>query len=46
MHPVILRRARFGHYLLWVGPGGVDHDLAVPSVRLFAEQVTPKFRSG
>jgi alkanesulfonate monooxygenase SsuD/methylene tetrahydromethanopterin reductase-like flavin-dependent oxidoreductase (luciferase family) len=26
------------------GPGGVDHELAVRSMRLFAEQVMPLFR--
>jgi alkanesulfonate monooxygenase SsuD/methylene tetrahydromethanopterin reductase-like flavin-dependent oxidoreductase (luciferase family) len=31
--------------LLWMGPGGVEHDLLVRSMRLFAEQVLPHFRS-
>jgi alkanesulfonate monooxygenase SsuD/methylene tetrahydromethanopterin reductase-like flavin-dependent oxidoreductase (luciferase family) len=31
--------------LLWMGPGGVEHDLLVRSMRLFAEQVIPHFRS-
>ena len=42
---------RFGTYhvlverlLLWMGPGGVPHDLLVRSIRLFAEAVMPRFR--
>ena len=31
--------------LLWMGPGGVEHELLVRSMRLFAEQVLPHFRS-
>ena len=31
--------------LLWMGPGGVAHELLVRSMRLFAEQVLPHFRS-
>jgi alkanesulfonate monooxygenase SsuD/methylene tetrahydromethanopterin reductase-like flavin-dependent oxidoreductase (luciferase family) len=31
--------------LLWMGPGGVEHDLLVRSMRLFAEEVMPHFRS-
>jgi alkanesulfonate monooxygenase SsuD/methylene tetrahydromethanopterin reductase-like flavin-dependent oxidoreductase (luciferase family) len=30
--------------LLWMGPGGVEHDLLVRSMRLFAEKVLPRFR--
>lgn len=30
--------------ILWMGPGGVAHDLLVRSMRLFAEQVAPRFR--
>ena len=30
--------------LLWMGPGGVEHELLVRSMRLFAEQVMPSFR--
>ncbi|HVO23295.1 MAG TPA: LLM class flavin-dependent oxidoreductase [Candidatus Margulisiibacteriota bacterium] len=31
--------------LLWMGPGGIEHELLVRSMRLFAEQVLPSFRS-
>ncbi len=41
----MLRDAGVQRLLLWVGPGGVEHELAVRSMRLFAEQVMPKFRS-
>jgi alkanesulfonate monooxygenase SsuD/methylene tetrahydromethanopterin reductase-like flavin-dependent oxidoreductase (luciferase family) len=41
----MLRDAGVRRLLLWVGPGGVDHDLAVRSMRLFAEQVMPLFRT-
>jgi len=41
----MLRDAGVRRLLLWVGPGGVDHELAVRSMRLFAEQVMPKFRA-
>jgi alkanesulfonate monooxygenase SsuD/methylene tetrahydromethanopterin reductase-like flavin-dependent oxidoreductase (luciferase family) len=41
----MLRDAGVRRLLLWVGPGGVDHELAVRSMRLFAEQVMPKFRT-
>jgi alkanesulfonate monooxygenase SsuD/methylene tetrahydromethanopterin reductase-like flavin-dependent oxidoreductase (luciferase family) len=39
-----LREAGVERLLLWMGPGGVDHDLLVRSMRLFAEQVAPHFR--
>jgi alkanesulfonate monooxygenase SsuD/methylene tetrahydromethanopterin reductase-like flavin-dependent oxidoreductase (luciferase family) len=39
-----LRDAGVRRLLLWVGPGGVDHELAVRSMRLFAEEVMPKFQ--
>jgi alkanesulfonate monooxygenase SsuD/methylene tetrahydromethanopterin reductase-like flavin-dependent oxidoreductase (luciferase family) len=40
----MLRDAGVRRLPLWVGPGGVDHELAVRSMRLFAEQVMPWFR--
>jgi alkanesulfonate monooxygenase SsuD/methylene tetrahydromethanopterin reductase-like flavin-dependent oxidoreductase (luciferase family) len=39
-----LRDAGVERLLLWMGPGGVAHDLLVHSMRLFAEQVMPQFR--
>ena len=39
-----LRDAGVRRLLLWMGVGGVDHDLVVQSMRLFAEEVMPKFR--
>jgi alkanesulfonate monooxygenase SsuD/methylene tetrahydromethanopterin reductase-like flavin-dependent oxidoreductase (luciferase family) len=39
-----LRDAGVERLLLWLGVGGVDHALVVRSVRLFAEQVLPRFR--
>jgi alkanesulfonate monooxygenase SsuD/methylene tetrahydromethanopterin reductase-like flavin-dependent oxidoreductase (luciferase family) len=40
-----LRDAGVERLLLWMGPGGVAHDLLVRSMRLFAEQVIPRFRA-
>jgi alkanesulfonate monooxygenase SsuD/methylene tetrahydromethanopterin reductase-like flavin-dependent oxidoreductase (luciferase family) len=39
-----LRDAGVQRLLLWMGVGGVEHDLVVQSMRLFAEQVMPQFR--
>ena len=39
-----LRDAGIERLLLWMGPGGVRHDLLVRSMRLFAEAVMPHFR--
>jgi alkanesulfonate monooxygenase SsuD/methylene tetrahydromethanopterin reductase-like flavin-dependent oxidoreductase (luciferase family) len=39
-----LREAGVRRLILWMGPGGVPHDLLVRSMRLFAEKVLPKFR--
>ncbi len=39
-----LQGAGVRRLLLWMGPGGVSHDLLVRSMRLFAEQVMPQFR--
>jgi alkanesulfonate monooxygenase SsuD/methylene tetrahydromethanopterin reductase-like flavin-dependent oxidoreductase (luciferase family) len=39
-----LRDAGVERLLLWMGPGGVAHDLLVRSMRLFAEEVAPRFR--
>ena len=39
-----LRDAGVRRLLLWMGVGGVDHDLVVQSMRLFAEEVMPQFR--
>jgi alkanesulfonate monooxygenase SsuD/methylene tetrahydromethanopterin reductase-like flavin-dependent oxidoreductase (luciferase family) len=39
-----LRDAGVERLLLWMGPGGVDHELLVRSMRLFAERVIPSFR--
>jgi alkanesulfonate monooxygenase SsuD/methylene tetrahydromethanopterin reductase-like flavin-dependent oxidoreductase (luciferase family) len=39
-----LRDAGVERLLLWMGPGGVSHDLVVRSMRLFAEEVAPRFR--
>jgi alkanesulfonate monooxygenase SsuD/methylene tetrahydromethanopterin reductase-like flavin-dependent oxidoreductase (luciferase family) len=40
----VLRDAGVRRLLLWMGVGGVDHDLVVQSMRLFAEEVMPRFR--
>jgi alkanesulfonate monooxygenase SsuD/methylene tetrahydromethanopterin reductase-like flavin-dependent oxidoreductase (luciferase family) len=39
-----LRDAGVRRLLLWMGPGGVDHDMVMRSMRLFAEEVMPRFR--
>jgi alkanesulfonate monooxygenase SsuD/methylene tetrahydromethanopterin reductase-like flavin-dependent oxidoreductase (luciferase family) len=39
-----LREAGVERLLLWMGPGGVAHDLLLRSMRLFAERVAPRFR--
>jgi alkanesulfonate monooxygenase SsuD/methylene tetrahydromethanopterin reductase-like flavin-dependent oxidoreductase (luciferase family) len=39
-----LRDAGVRRLLLWMGPGGVAHDLLVRSMKLFAEEVAPRFR--
>ena len=39
-----LRDAGVERLLLWMGPGGVDHDLLIRSMRLFATEVAPRFR--
>jgi alkanesulfonate monooxygenase SsuD/methylene tetrahydromethanopterin reductase-like flavin-dependent oxidoreductase (luciferase family) len=39
-----LRDAGVRRLLLWMGPGGVPHELLVRSMRLFAERVMPSFR--
>jgi alkanesulfonate monooxygenase SsuD/methylene tetrahydromethanopterin reductase-like flavin-dependent oxidoreductase (luciferase family) len=39
-----LRDAGVERLLLWMGVGGVAHELVVRSMRLFAEQVAPRFR--
>jgi alkanesulfonate monooxygenase SsuD/methylene tetrahydromethanopterin reductase-like flavin-dependent oxidoreductase (luciferase family) len=39
-----LRDAGVQRLILWMGVGGVDHALVVRSMRLFAEQVAPRFR--
>jgi alkanesulfonate monooxygenase SsuD/methylene tetrahydromethanopterin reductase-like flavin-dependent oxidoreductase (luciferase family) len=39
-----LAEAGVRRLLLWMGPGGVPHDLLVRSMRLFAERVIPRFR--
>jgi alkanesulfonate monooxygenase SsuD/methylene tetrahydromethanopterin reductase-like flavin-dependent oxidoreductase (luciferase family) len=39
-----LRDAGVERLLLWMGVGGVDHALVVRSMRLFAEEVLPRFR--
>ena len=39
-----LRDAGVRRLLLWMGPGGVPHELLVRSMRLFAEEVAPRFR--
>jgi len=41
----VLAAAGVQRLLLWMGPGGVEHGLLVRSMRLFAEQVMPHFRS-
>ena len=38
-----LRDAGVERLLLWMGVGGVDHDLVTRSMRLFAEEVAPAF---
>jgi alkanesulfonate monooxygenase SsuD/methylene tetrahydromethanopterin reductase-like flavin-dependent oxidoreductase (luciferase family) len=40
----MLRDAGVERVLLWMGPGGVEHELIVRSMRLFAEQVMPRFK--
>ena len=40
----LLMAAHLATLTLWMGPGGVSHDLLVRSMRLFAEQVIPQFR--
>jgi len=39
-----LRDAGVRRLLLWMGPGGLSHELLVRSMRLFADQVMPRFR--
>jgi alkanesulfonate monooxygenase SsuD/methylene tetrahydromethanopterin reductase-like flavin-dependent oxidoreductase (luciferase family) len=39
-----LRDAGCRRLLLWMGVGGMDHHLIVRSMRLFAEEVMPRFR--
>jgi alkanesulfonate monooxygenase SsuD/methylene tetrahydromethanopterin reductase-like flavin-dependent oxidoreductase (luciferase family) len=39
-----LRDAGCRRLLLWMGVGGLDHELIVRSMRLFAEEVMPRFR--
>ena len=39
-----LRDAGAQRLLLWMGVGGMDHELVVRSMRLFAEEVMPRFR--
>ncbi len=39
-----LRDAGVERLILWMGVGGVAHELVVRSMRLFAEQVAPRFR--
>ncbi|HZP29538.1 MAG TPA: LLM class flavin-dependent oxidoreductase [Acidimicrobiia bacterium] len=39
-----LRDAGARRLLVWMGVGGMDHDLVVRSMRLFAEEVMPLFR--
>lgn len=39
-----LEAAGMQRLLLWMGPGGVEHELVVRSMRLFAEHVMPHFR--
>ena len=39
-----LKAAGVERLLLWMGPGGVSHELVCRSMRLFAEQVMPHFR--
>jgi alkanesulfonate monooxygenase SsuD/methylene tetrahydromethanopterin reductase-like flavin-dependent oxidoreductase (luciferase family) len=39
-----LRDAGVRRLLLWMGVGGVEHDLVVRSMQLFAEKVAPLFR--
>lgn len=40
----MLRDAGVRRLLLWMGVGGLDHDVIVRSMRLFAEEVMPRFR--
>jgi hypothetical protein len=39
-----LRDAGVQRLILWMGVGGVDHALVVRSMRLFTEEVAPRFR--
>jgi hypothetical protein len=39
-----LQEAGVERLLLWMGPGGVAHELVARSMRLFAEEVAPAFR--
>jgi alkanesulfonate monooxygenase SsuD/methylene tetrahydromethanopterin reductase-like flavin-dependent oxidoreductase (luciferase family) len=39
-----LRDGGVERLLLWMGPGGVSHELLVRSMRLFADEVAPQFR--
>jgi hypothetical protein len=39
-----LRDAGVERLLLWMGVGGVEHELVVRSMRLFAEEVAGRFR--
>ncbi|MCU1457824.1 MAG: luciferase [Actinomycetia bacterium] len=40
----MLENAGVRRLLLWMGVGGVDHEVVVRSMRLFAEEVMPHFR--
>jgi alkanesulfonate monooxygenase SsuD/methylene tetrahydromethanopterin reductase-like flavin-dependent oxidoreductase (luciferase family) len=40
----VLRDAGVRNLILWMGVGGVSHDLVARSMRLFAEEVMPRFR--
>ncbi len=40
----LLEAAGVRRLLLWMGVGGLDHDVIVRSMRLFAEEVMPNFR--
>jgi alkanesulfonate monooxygenase SsuD/methylene tetrahydromethanopterin reductase-like flavin-dependent oxidoreductase (luciferase family) len=40
----VLRDAGVENLVLWMGIGGVDHEHVMRSMRLFAEEVAPKFR--
>ena len=39
-----LSEAGVRRLILWMGPGGVPHELLIRSMRLFAERVMPRFR--